>query len=93
MWPVMSATAPPPSACLNCGQPFGQPRPRYRPACAQGSNVKPPTLLEFAPPFGGALLSTEGAPWRTLKLLGRCCPGSPHGVNLKRQIGCQKNLT
>ena len=65
----MSPPAPPPSACLNCGQPFGQPRPRYCPACAQESNVRPPTLLEFAQQFGGAYLSTEGALWRTLKLL------------------------
>ncbi|MDE2082321.1 MAG: DUF3667 domain-containing protein [Burkholderiales bacterium] len=31
--------------------------------------MKPPTLREFAQQFGGAYLSTEGALWRTLKLL------------------------
>ena len=31
--------------------------------------MKPPTLLEFAQQFGGAYLSTEGALWRSLKLL------------------------
>jgi hypothetical protein len=31
--------------------------------------VQPPTLREFAQQFGGAYFSTEGAMWRTLKLL------------------------
>lgn len=59
----------PPAACPNCREPFGQPRPRFCPACGQESNPKPPTLAEFAQQFGGAYLSTEGALWRTLKLL------------------------
>lgn len=58
-----------PAACLNCQQRFGQPRPRFCPHCGQESNVKPPTLAEFAQQFGGAYFSTEGALWRTLKLL------------------------
>ncbi len=58
-----------PDACLNCNEPFGQPRPKYCPACGQESNLKPPTLGEFAQQFGGAYLATEGALWRTLKLL------------------------
>jgi hypothetical protein len=47
------------------------PRPdgRYCPACGQETRVLPPTLREFAQQFGGAYLSTEGALWRTLKLL------------------------
>lgn len=55
--------------CRNCGHDFGRTRPRYCPACGQETNVKPPTLREFAQQFGGAYLSTEGALWRTLKLL------------------------
>jgi len=62
-------SAKPAAACLNCDEPFGHPPPRYCPACGQESNIKPPTLMEFAQQFGGAYISTEGALWRTLKLL------------------------
>jgi hypothetical protein len=65
--PPAADAAPP--ACLNCGTAFGADRPRFCPACGQGTNVKPPTLMEFAQQFGGAYLSTEGALWRSLKLL------------------------
>jgi hypothetical protein len=58
-----------PAACLNCQQALGAPRPRFCPACGQETNVKPPTLREFAQQFGGAYFATEGALWRTLKLL------------------------
>ena len=65
--------APPlaPLACLNCGESLADlPRARrFCPACGQESNVKPPKLGEFVQQFGGAYLSTEGALWRTLKLL------------------------
>jgi hypothetical protein len=68
--------APPPAsprACLNCGAvllPLADATtPRFCGACGQETNVKPPTLGEFAQQFGGAYLSTEGALWRTLKLL------------------------
>jgi Protein of unknown function (DUF3667) len=43
--------------------------PRFCAACGQETTVKPPTLGEFVQQFGGAYLSTEGALWRTLKLL------------------------
>ncbi|MDO9073740.1 MAG: DUF3667 domain-containing protein [Rubrivivax sp.] len=43
--------------------------PRFCGACGQETTVKPPTLGEFVQQFGGAYLSTEGALWRTLKLL------------------------
>ena len=56
-------------SCRNCGAGFGPIRPRFCPACGQETNLKPPTLMEFAQQFGGAYLSTEGALWRTLKLL------------------------
>lgn len=65
----MMARMPEPSACLNCDQPFGSPRPRYCPACGQETNVKPPTLREFAQQFGGSYIAVEGALWRTLRLL------------------------
>mgnify|MGYP000889175233 FL=1 len=58
-----------PHACLNCGEPFGDVRPRYCPACGQETNVKPPTLLEFAQQFGGSYIAAEGALWRSLRLL------------------------
>ena len=61
--------APLPSDCLNCGRPLGEPRPRYCPACSQETTLKPPTVGEFVQQFGGAYFATEGALWRTLKLL------------------------
>lgn len=60
------------SACRNCGAPFGEPggrRPRFCPECGQEATLRPPTLGEFAQQFGGAYLATEGALWRSLKLL------------------------
>ena len=59
--------------CLNCAETL-QPRaggqhPAFCPACGQETTVKPPTVGEFAQQFGGAYFSTEGALWRTLKLL------------------------
>jgi len=58
-----------PDTCLNCNEPFAEPRPKFCPACGQESNVRPPRLGEFLQQFGGAYFSTEGALWRTLKLL------------------------
>jgi hypothetical protein len=60
---------PPPTHCANCGEAFGQPPPAFCPACGQESRVRAPTLGEFVQQFGGAYFSTEGALWRTLKLL------------------------
>jgi Protein of unknown function (DUF3667) len=67
----MDALPPPtaPAACANCGVPFGDPPPAFCPACGQESRVRAPTLGEFVQQFGGAYFSTEGALWRTLKLL------------------------
>jgi hypothetical protein len=67
--PEPKTTSERPEACLNCQQALGEPRPRFCPACGQETNVKPPTLREFAQQFGGAYFATEGALWRTLKLL------------------------
>jgi len=58
-----------PDPCLNCAAPLPEPRPRFCGACGQETNIKPPTLGEFAQQFGGAYFSTEGALWRTLALL------------------------
>jgi hypothetical protein len=59
--------------CLNCGESIAQysahQPARFCAACGQETNVQPPTLREFAQQFGGAYFSTEGAMWRTLKLL------------------------
>jgi hypothetical protein len=58
-----------PTHCLNCGQPLSVPRPKFCGACGQETRVRAPRLMEFAQQFGGAYLATEGALWRTLKLL------------------------
>ena len=66
-------TADAQTRCPNCFAPLpetapGQ-RPRFCPHCGQETTVRPPTLGEFVQQFGGAFLSTEGALWRTLRLL------------------------
>jgi predicted RNA-binding Zn-ribbon protein involved in translation (DUF1610 family) len=58
-----------PAHCANCGQHFGAAAPAFCPACGQESRVRAPTLREFLQQFGGAYFSTEGALWRSLKLL------------------------
>lgn len=72
--PAAAEPAPPvpaaaPAACLNCGAALPAPPPRYCPDCGQETNLRPPTLGEFLQQFGGAYFATEGALWRTLKLL------------------------
>jgi predicted RNA-binding Zn-ribbon protein involved in translation (DUF1610 family) len=72
-----TSAAPPaeaamPTACLNCGESFGERgerRRRFCPECGQETTVRAPTLGEFAQQFGGAYFATEGALWRTLRLL------------------------
>mgnify|MGYP001057476860 CR=1 FL=1 len=49
--------------------PLAVPRPRFCPVCGQETNLRPPRLGEFLQQFGGAYFATEGALWRTLKLL------------------------
>jgi len=66
---IPAAADAPPEACLNCGETWGTSHPRFCPACGQETNVKPPRIGEFLQQFGGAYFSTEGAMWRTLKLL------------------------
>lgn len=71
--PLPPPAAAPPTACLNCGEPLADRSPRaaarFCPACGQETQIRPPTLRDFAQQFGGAYFSTEGAMWRTLKLL------------------------
>jgi hypothetical protein len=60
------------TACLNCGESFGERgelRRRFCPECGQETTLRAPTVGEFAQQFGGAYFATEGALWRTLKLL------------------------
>lgn len=55
--------------CANCSAEFARPRPAFCPACGQESTTALPTVASFLQHLGGAYLSTEGALWRTLKLL------------------------
>jgi hypothetical protein len=58
--------------CPNCGHLLHtepEPRPKYCPACGQETNIKAPTVGEFMQQFSGTYFATEGALWRTLKLL------------------------
>jgi Protein of unknown function (DUF3667) len=73
---VSQAVSPSPgahAACLNCGEPLlptaSGAAPGHCPACGQETRVRPPTLGEFLQQFGGAYFATEGALWRSLKLL------------------------
>ncbi len=59
----------PPQACPNCFAPFTGPQPRFCPECGQETNIKAPTVGELMQQFGGAYFATEGAFWRTMKLL------------------------
>jgi hypothetical protein len=57
------------ATCPNCGVPLAAPRPNFCPSCGQETHLRPPRLGEFLQQFGGAYLATEGALWRTLRLL------------------------
>jgi hypothetical protein len=64
-----AADLPAPSCCPNCAQPLIERALPYCPACGQETRVRPPSVWEFVQQFGGAYVSTEGALWRTLRLL------------------------
>ncbi len=55
--------------CPNCETPLPDPLPRFCHACGQETNIKPPTVSEFMQQFSGTYFATEGALWRTFKLL------------------------
>ena len=55
--------------CSNCETPLPDPLPRFCHSCGQETNIKPPTVSEFMQQFSGTYFATEGALWRTLKLL------------------------
>jgi hypothetical protein len=55
--------------CTNCGHPLTDPRPPYCPHCGQETNIKAPTVGEFMQQFSGTYFASEGALWRTIKLL------------------------
>jgi hypothetical protein len=65
----VSDSEPPASRCLNCDHPLPDPRPNFCPQCGQETVLRPPRLGEFLQQWGGAFVSTEGALWRTLRLL------------------------
>jgi Protein of unknown function (DUF3667) len=69
MTALSAADEPEAAACANCGAALAAPRPKFCPACGQETNIRPPRLMEFVQQLGGAYFSTEGALWRTLKLL------------------------
>ena len=55
--------------CPNCEAMLPDPVPRFCHACGQETNIKPPTVSEFMQQFSGTYFATEGALWRTFKLL------------------------
>ena len=55
--------------CPNCGHHIDHPLPNYCGHCGQETRLKPPTVVEFLQQFGGSIIATEGALWRTLNLL------------------------
>jgi hypothetical protein len=67
--PAAPAIDPAHGCCANCGAPFVPAQRRFCPECGQETRIQAPTIGEFIQQFGGAYLSTEGALWRTLKLL------------------------
>lgn len=64
-----SAPQPLATACPNCRAPFAPERRAFCPECGQETQLRPPRIGEFIQQFGGAYFATEGALWRTLKLL------------------------
>ena len=67
----MSDAEPTPTlaACPNCSEAFGGPQPRFCPACGQETRIQAPTVGEFMQQFSGSYFATEGAFWRTLRML------------------------
>ncbi len=55
--------------CPNCHEPFPPVLPRHCGNCGQETALRIPTVADFIREFGGHYLSSEGALWRTLRLL------------------------
>lgn len=55
--------------CTNCEAALPEPTPAFCPACGQETQIKPPGVGEFLQQFSGTYFASEGALWRTLKLL------------------------
>jgi hypothetical protein len=85
--PSPPSTLPTSRACPNCGQAFSGELPKFCPACGQETRIEAPTVAELVQQFGGAYFSTEGALWRTLKLL-LLKPGE---LSLEHQRGRRKH--
>lgn len=55
--------------CTNCETQLPMPLPKFCHVCGQQTNIKPPTVAEFLQQFSGNYFASEGALWRTFKLL------------------------
>lgn len=55
--------------CTNCEATLPDPMPTYCPSCGQETQIKPPSVSEFLQQFSGTYFASEGALWRTFKLL------------------------
>jgi hypothetical protein len=55
--------------CTNCEAELPDPTPAFCPACGQETQIKPPSVSEFLQQFSGTYFASEGALWRTFKLL------------------------
>ncbi|MGM9516699.1 DUF3667 domain-containing protein [Roseateles sp. DB2] len=76
--PAATATATPDAAsgradaslrCPNCHTPFPPVLPPFCGGCGQETVLRIPTVADFVREFGGHYLSSQGALWRTLRLL------------------------
>jgi hypothetical protein len=55
--------------CTNCDTPLPEPMPKYCGQCGQETHIKPPTVSEFMQQVSGTYFASEGALWRTFRLL------------------------
>lgn len=56
-------------SCPNCQTPYPPVRPHFCGHCGQETALRIPTVADFIREFGGHYLSSDGALWRTLRLL------------------------
>ncbi|MBX3599197.1 MAG: DUF3667 domain-containing protein [Rubrivivax sp.] len=64
-----SAAEEPGPECRNCGAALPRPAPPFCAECGQETRVQAPTVREFLRQFGEHHLSSDGALWRSLRLL------------------------